>query len=62
MTAQGVLKVGGKSSGASGGVRCVDGNIFAGAELRGESALMVGAEKLGGDAIKGVVVVVEVED
>jgi hypothetical protein len=61
---RGVLEVGGELSGASGGARCIDGNVFAGAELRGESAVTVEAEnlKLGGDAIEGVVVVVEVEE
>ena len=57
-----MLEVGGESSGASGGARCIDGNVYAGAESRGESAVAVGAEKLGGDAIEGVVVVVKVED
>jgi hypothetical protein len=56
-----VLEVGGESSGASGGARCVDGNVFAGAESRGESAVAVGAEKLGGEAIEGVVVVVDAQ-
>ena len=58
---QGMLKVGGELLGASRGVRCINGNIYACAESHGESAVTVGVEMLGRDVIEGVVIVVKVE-